>query len=69
MKEASVKFDFDGYTIYATGIVYSPGHIEDVEVDFEGVNIKNISKYDIKIAKELAKEELVSIVYEQDLFF
>ena len=67
--ETNVKFDFDGYTVISEGIVLSPGHVEGVQIDVEGMDVKDIPEADLKMLKEIAREHLVSSVYESSLDF
>lgn len=69
MKEASVKFEFDGFDVIGEGEVYSEGSVENVEVTFIGVPIRNVPSDVVRIAKEIAKEMLVENVYSSDLEF
>lgn len=65
--EANIKFDFDGYTIFASGVILSPGHVESVELDFEGMLNKDVPEADYRAAKEQAREELINSVYDSEL--
>ena len=67
--EVNVKFEFDGYDLIAEGFVLSPGHVEGVELTFQGMYNKDVPENDYKIAKELARELLISKVYESELEF
>ena len=67
--ETNVKFDYQGYTIFADGLVLSPGHVESVELDFEGMSLADVPKDIVKICKDLAREELINSVYDSELSF
>lgn len=67
--ETNVKFEFDGYTVICEGYVVSPGHCEGLDLTFEGVELKDVSKEDYKIAKELGRELLIESVYNSELSF
>ncbi len=70
MIEANIKFEYDGYDIIAEGEVYSPGDIRKIKLDFIGLTRDEITQLDIniiKMAKELAKIELVNEVYESEI--
>jgi hypothetical protein len=72
MKESNVKFEFDNYEIIADAEVWSPADIREIKLDFVGLTKKEVKLLDkdtIKIAKELAKELLVSEVYESEINF
>lgn len=67
--ETNIKFDHDGWTVIAEGTVLSPGHVEAVTIDVEGMELKDLAPADYKMLKEVAREYLVSAVYESSLNF
>lgn len=69
MKEANVKFEYDGYDVLADGEVYSPADVRELELTFVGCNMKDVDTNTIRAAKEEAMYLLVQKVYENELEF
>lgn len=67
--EVSVKFDFLDYTIISEGIVLSPGHVEAVSLDVQGMDLCDVPQADLEMLKQEAREQLINSVYESSLSF